>query len=112
MATWIANFMIGQVFPIAFAPLVRNRGTDTSKAYSYRLEILHPLRGRWLHQCVHILVFFFPETKGRTLEEMDHYFRTNHWFVLLGKGERISAQTRERELTLGTSPSVLFGAAD
>lgn len=64
---------------------------------------------------------FFPETKGllnlsttgycprssrltrpgRTLEEMDDYFRNNHWIVPLAKIQNVSATTREKELAAG-----------
>lgn len=40
---------------------------------------------------------FLHETKGRTLEEMDHLLRTAHIIVPLAKVEKIDATTRERE---------------
>lgn len=48
----------------------------------------------------------FPETKGRTLEEMDEYFRTTHWFVPLAKVEDVQAGEREAQLVEGKYPGM------
>ena len=40
----------------------------------------------------------FPETKGRTLEEMDDYFASTNWFVPLAKTKHLDSRAREREL--------------
>lgn len=59
MACWIANFMIGQVSPEAFARV------------GWRYYFLFVICG---FTNALTMWAFFPETKGRTLEEMDHYF--------------------------------------
>lgn len=47
----------------------------------------------------------FPETKGRTLEEMDDYFASTSWFVPLAKTTSLDARARERELAALQEPS-------
>lgn len=59
MACWIANFMIGQVSPEAFARV------------GWRYYLLFVICG---FTNALTMWAFFPETKGRTLEEMDYYF--------------------------------------
>ena len=44
------------------------------------------------------MYLLYPETSGRTLEEMDTYFRQTSWIVPLSEVESISADTREQEL--------------
>jgi len=83
MACWIANFMIGQVSPIAFA--------HSGWKY-YLLFVICGFTNSFTMWAL------FPETKGRTLEEMDEYFARTNWFVPLAKTEKIDAAARERKL--------------
>ncbi|WVQ96917.1 hypothetical protein IAU59_004025 [Kwoniella sp. CBS 9459] len=81
MSTWIANFMIGQITPHAIANI------------GWKYYLVFTIGG-----FTNALTFWaiLPETKGRTLEEMDHLFTDTHWFVPAAKMERLSANTRER----------------
>ena len=45
----------------------------------------------------------FPETKGRTLEEMDALFADSYWIVPMSQAAKVGAHDRERELAMGTS---------
>lgn len=83
MACWISNFMIGQVSPVAFEQI------------GWKYFLVFVICGFTNSATMWAL---FPETKGRTLEEMDHYFANTHWFVPLAKYENIDAGAREREL--------------
>lgn len=83
MACWISNFMIGQVSPVAF------------ESIGWKYFLVFVICGFTNSATMWAL---FPETKGRTLEEMDHYFENTHWFVPLAKYEKIDAGAREREL--------------
>nr|XP_018263395.1 glucose transporter [Kwoniella dejecticola CBS 10117]OBR85553.1 glucose transporter [Kwoniella dejecticola CBS 10117] len=84
MAAWIANFMIGQVSKTAFDNL----------QWRYYLVFT-------VCSFTNALTFYmlFPETKGRSLEEMDTYFRTVHWFVPTAKDipADIRAPVREHD---------------
>ncbi|WVF70918.1 hypothetical protein IAT40_005713 [Kwoniella sp. CBS 6097] len=86
MAAWIANFMIGQVSPKAFDDI------------HWKYYLVFTICG-----FTNALTFWalFPETKGRTLEEMDSYFRETHWFVPASKQKGISAREREIQLANG-----------
>ncbi|OCF40858.1 glucose transporter [Kwoniella heveanensis CBS 569] len=92
MASWLANFMIGQVSPIAFAKI----------GWRYYLVFT-------VCSFTNALTFylFFPETKGRTLEEMDSYFRDNHWIVPLARVQGVSVSEREQQLAHGQTTAVL-----
>lgn len=46
---------------------------------------------------------FYPETKGRTLEEMDEFFRETRLFVPGSHTKAISGRARERTLADGES---------
>ncbi|WWC86547.1 uncharacterized protein L201_001424 [Kwoniella dendrophila CBS 6074] len=83
MAAWISNFMIGQVSPKAWENL------------GWKYYLVFTVCG-----FTNALTFYvlFPETKGRTLEEMDKYFRETHWFVPGAKVAPISATQREEQL--------------
>lgn len=95
MACWIANFMIvsrlemanadaqGQVSPIAFAKC------------GWKYYILFVVCG---FTNAFTMWALFPETKGRTLEEMDDYFASTNWFVPLAKTKHLDSRAREREL--------------
>ncbi|RSH80604.1 uncharacterized protein EHS24_009186 [Apiotrichum porosum] len=83
MACWISNFMIGQVSPDAFA------------AVGWKYYLLFVICG---FTNAFVMWALFPETRGRTLEEMDHYFATTHWFVPTAKTDHLDAAAREREL--------------
>nr|XP_018267441.1 glucose transporter [Kwoniella dejecticola CBS 10117]OBR89599.1 glucose transporter [Kwoniella dejecticola CBS 10117] len=86
MAAWISNFMIGQVSPKAW----------TNIGWKYYLVFT-------VCGFTNALTFYilFPETKGRTLEEMDLYFRETHWFVPGAKTPAVSAKEREEQLAQG-----------
>lgn len=45
---------------------------------------------------VPIVYVFYPETSGRTLEDMDHYFRTDPPLVVCRDHEAISSKRPER----------------
>ena len=51
---------------------------------------------------------FFPETKGRTLEEMDRYFREVPIIVGFAKVESVDRNRREREFREGESSPPLL----
>lgn len=59
MAAWISNFMIAQVTPIAFRQI------------GWKYYLVFAICGFTNAITIYLL---FPETKGRTLEEMDAYF--------------------------------------
>ncbi|KAJ5662691.1 hypothetical protein N7462_011617 [Penicillium macrosclerotiorum] len=61
-SNWLNNFIIGLITP----PLVENTGYG---AYVF-FAVFCLLSGVWTF-------FFVPETKGRTLEQMDHVFKDN-----------------------------------
>ncbi|CAO1636529.1 unnamed protein product [Parajaminaea phylloscopi] len=86
MAAWISNFMIGQVTPRA----LENIG--------WRFYIVFAVCG-----FTNALTFFLvlPETKGRTLEEMDRYFAETPWIVLGAKTHKVSTSEREEQLRRG-----------
>ncbi|KAK8850309.1 hypothetical protein IAR55_004226 [Kwoniella newhampshirensis] len=86
MAAWIANFMIGQVSKTAFDNI------------GWRYYLVFTVCG-----FTNALTFYllFPETRGRTLEEMDNYFRDTHWLVPAVKQEHIGARDREVQLAQG-----------
>lgn len=83
MAAWLANFMIGQVSPIAF------------KNIGWHYYLVFTVCG-----FTNALTFYllFPETKGRTLEDMDSYFRNHPWIVPGSKVDKIDGRRREQEL--------------
>ncbi|CAE7199104.1 unnamed protein product [Rhizoctonia solani] len=93
MAAWIANFMIAQVTPIAF----HNIG--------WKYYLVFAICGY-----TNALTFwaFFPETKGRKLEEMDEFFKHSGWFVPTAKFTPVSATQRENEMREGNA----FGGED
>lgn len=61
-SNWLNNFIIGLITP----PLVQNTGYG---AYIF-FAVFCLLSGVWTFFCV-------PETKGRSLEDMDHIFKDN-----------------------------------
>ncbi|KAJ5585485.1 Major facilitator superfamily domain general substrate transporter [Penicillium hispanicum] len=61
-SNWLNNFIIGLITP----PLVQDTGYG---AYVF-FAVFCVLAGVWTY-------FFVPETKGRTLEQMDHVFKDN-----------------------------------
>ncbi|PWN36397.1 general substrate transporter [Meira miltonrushii] len=87
MSSYISNFMIGQVSPIAF------------KNVGWRYYLLFAICGFTNALTVYLL---FPETKGRTLEEMDLYMEQMPWIVVgTSKALEISAKEREVQLKRG-----------
>ena len=86
MACWVSNFMIGQVTPKAFA------------AIGWKYYVVFAICGFTNGLTIWLL---FPETKGRTLEEMDDFFDRTHWIVPLSKHEVVSKDEREEELRRG-----------
>ncbi|KAJ5101606.1 sugar transporter STL1 [Penicillium alfredii] len=77
-SNWLNNFIIGLITP----PLVQNTGYG---AYVF-FAVFCVLAGLWTF-------FFVPETKGRTLEQMDHVFKDNS-----NEGERDRRNAIEVEL--------------
>ncbi|OCF54382.1 glucose transporter [Kwoniella mangroviensis CBS 10435] len=96
MAAWISNFMIGQVSPKAWSNI------------GWKYYLVFTVCGFTNALTFYIL---FPETKGRTLEEMDTYFRETHWFVPGAKVPSISSTEREVQLTQGEYNSSTKGFA-
>jgi hypothetical protein len=88
MAAWIANFMIGQVSPIAFSSI----------GWRYYLVFT-------VCSLTNALTFylFYPETKGRTLEAMDRYFAEGHWIVPLDKTPIPKPEDTENQLASSES---------
>ncbi|WVR04202.1 hypothetical protein IAU60_001202 [Kwoniella sp. DSM 27419] len=86
MAAWIANFMIGQVSPKAFDSI------------HWRYYLVFTVCG-----FTNALTFYllFPETRGRTLEEMDDYFDKTGWIVPLNKQETVGLRDREQQFAQG-----------
>lgn len=86
MAAWIANFMIGQVSPIAFTQI------------GWRYYLVFTVCG-----FTNALTFylFFPETKGMTLEAMDVYFANAHPIVPLDKTGKAAVLEREQQMASG-----------
>ncbi|CAO1626765.1 unnamed protein product [Sympodiomycopsis kandeliae] len=86
MSCWIANFMIGQITPKALASI------------GWRFYILFSI-------CcfTNALTFYLilPETKGRTLEEMDQYFEETPWIVIFSQTKSVGHAERERQLAAG-----------
>ncbi|KZV61327.1 general substrate transporter [Peniophora sp. CONT] len=87
-AAWISNFMIAQVSPPAFANI------------GWKYYLVFAICG--FTNALTIWAFF-PETKGRTLEEMDEFFSFEKMplFVPLAKVGEIDRFARERELAHG-----------
>jgi hypothetical protein len=88
MAAWIANFMIGQVSPIAF----------TEIGWRYYLVFT-------VCSFSNALVFylFYPETKGRTLENMDRFFEEGNPIVPLDRTPVPRPKDTENQLAAGES---------
>lgn len=87
MSCWLSNFMIGQVTPVAL------------EAVKWRFYILFSITAVTNALTMWLL---FPETKSRTLEEMDAYFEKTHWIVPLSKDvPSVSTRKREDELRRG-----------
>jgi sugar porter (SP) family MFS transporter len=87
MACWVANFMIAQVSPIALDNI----------GWRYYLVFV-------VCSFTNALTFylFFPETAGRTLEEMEQYINESGYLVPLHKSRGLrSATEREEELRRG-----------
>jgi sugar porter (SP) family MFS transporter len=95
MSCWISNFMIGQITPKALA---------TSQ---WRFYLLFAICG-----FTNALTFWaiLPETKGRSLEEMDMYFEQTPWLVL-GKTGKIKQKDAEDRLRQGIVAGGAAGGA-
>lgn len=61
-SNWLNNFIIGLITP----PLIQNTNYGTYIFFAV-----------WCFLCVIWTFFFVPETKGRSLEQMDHVFKDN-----------------------------------
>ncbi|CRG83041.1 Sugar carrier protein C [Talaromyces islandicus] len=85
-SNWFNNFIIGLITP----PLVQGTGFG---AYVF-FAVFCVLSGVWTF-------FFVPETKGRTLEQMDHVFKDNS-----SSGEEMMRETIEEELIRANRVSV------
>lgn len=85
MSCWISNFMVGQITPKAL---------ENSQ---WRFYLLFAICG-----FTNALTFWaiLPETKGRTLEEMDMYFAETPWLVM-GKTGAIKQKDAEDRLRQG-----------
>ncbi|KAJ5972600.1 General substrate transporter [Penicillium vulpinum] len=77
-SNWLNNFIIGLITP----PLVQNTGYG---AYVF-FAVFCVLAGVWTF-------LFVPETKGRTLEQMDHVFKDNS-----SEEEKVKRRAIENEL--------------
>lgn len=85
ISCWVANFMIGQVTPKALASI------------GWKYYLLFAIGG-----FTNALTFYFilPETKGRTLEEMDAFFERTP-FIVAFTDMTISDKEREEQLRRG-----------
>ncbi len=86
ISCWVANFMIGQVTPKAL------------KSVGWKYYILFAVGG-----FTNALTFWLilPETKGRTLEEMDRFIESTPWIVAFHDMKVVSSKEREDELRRG-----------
>lgn len=86
ISCWLANFMIGQVTPHALDSI------------GWKYYILFAVGG-----FTNALTFWLilPETKGRTLEEMDRFFENTPWIVAFHDMGVVSDKQREEELRQG-----------
>lgn len=86
MSCWVANFMIGQITPKALASV------------GWKYYILFAVGG-----FTNAITFWLilPETKGRTLEEMDQFFEQTPWIVAFHNTGDVSNKEREEELRRG-----------
>jgi hypothetical protein len=86
---WIFNFMVVEITPIG----IQNLG--------WRFYLIWTVLNAAV---VPIVYFFYPETAGRTLEDMDEYFRSNPPLIVCRNKEAISskrpAKYRQREKEL------------
>lgn len=82
-SNWLNNFIIGLITP----PLVEDTGYG---AYVF-FGVFCVLSGIWTY-------FWVPETKGRTLEQMDHVFKDNSSEYEKARRSAIEAELLEREL--------------
>jgi len=74
-AHWLFNFVIAEVTPIAFATI------------GYRYYIVFACTGVAV---VPMVYFLFPETNGRSLEEMDRIFSApEHWWQVTAAARRL-----------------------
>lgn len=78
---WIFNFMVVEITPIG----VQNLG--------WRFYIIWVTLNAAM---VPTMYFFYPETAGRTLEDMDEYYRTNPPLLVFRDDEAISLKRPER----------------
>ena len=72
---WLFNFVIAEVTPVAFATI------------GYRYYIVFACTGVAV---VPMVYFLFPETNGRSLEEMDRIFSApEHWWQVTAAARRL-----------------------
>lgn len=83
------------VSPLQSSRLQRAAANQHSAAVGWKYYLLFVICG---FTNAFVMWALFPETRGRTLEEMDHYFATTHWFVPTAKTDHLDAAAREREL--------------
>ncbi|KAG8878213.1 hypothetical protein FRB98_006314 [Tulasnella sp. 332] len=89
MGAWLFNFFIGQISPIALQNI------------QWKYYIVFAVGGFTNALTIYL---FFPETKGRTLEEMDAYFARTYWIVPLAEVETIDHRAREQDFAQGIVP--------
>ena len=78
---WIFNFMVVEITPIG----IQNLGWKFCLIWTVLNAAIVP-----------IVYLFYPETAGRTLEDMDEYFRTDPPLVVCFDEDAISAKRPER----------------
>lgn len=72
---WLFNFVIAEITPVAFATI------------GYRYYIVYAVIGLAV---VPLVYFLFPETNGRSLEEMDGIFADpDHWWKIVAEERRL-----------------------
>lgn len=108
MACWIANFMIGQISPNAFVHLSWKYFLLFVSSPSVSFNSNSPLHLQVVCGFTNAITIWalFPETRGRTLEEMDEYFKETNWFVPTAKVENVYAGEREQQLVQGKYPGM------
>ncbi|KUJ07784.1 general substrate transporter [Mollisia scopiformis] len=77
---WLCQFVVGQISPPGT--------TNLSNRYWIIFAVLNV-------SFVPIVFFFFPETNGRSLEEIDHIFENSHVFNVVSTARKLPYQTNQ-----------------
>jgi MFS family permease len=81
-AHWLFNFVIAEVTPVAFASI------------GYRYYIVYACIG---FSVIPLVYFLFPETNGRSLEDMDKIFsQPEHWWQIAPSARKMNIDEMAR----------------